>query len=406
MKRIVERFVDYVKIDTTSVDGLDVVPSSDSQFVLANKLADELKALGVSNVKVDEHACVTGKLPSNLPEGKTAPAIGFLAHLDTSPDAPGKDVKPQFHENYDGGKLVINEELGFELNPEDLKAYIGNTIITSDGTTLLGADNKAGIAIIMEAVEYFVANPEVPHGDFCIAFTPDEEVQGGAALFDIEGFGADFAFTVDGEDVGEFNHETFNAAGATVTIKGVCIHPGSAKDKLVNPLILATEYLSELPRSEAPETTEGRDGFYYPYEIQGNEQVATIEFLLRDFDRDSMEKRKVLLQEIAKKINDKWGSEYVTVEIEDQYSNMNDFLEGQEHIIENALEAYRECGMEPRVIPVRGGTDGATLSRRGLPCPNIFVGGKNFHGVLEYVSVEGMEKAVEVVVKIIENYAK
>ncbi len=408
MKNILKRFVEYVQIDTESVEGAETVPSTKGQFDLANKLAEELKGLGVENVKVDEHACVTGVLKSNLEAGKKAPAIGFLAHLDTAPDCSGKNVKPQIHENYSGGNIVINEELNVVLTPEanpDLKKYIGHTIVTSDGTTLLGADNKAGISIIMDAVETLVNNPDIKHGDMCIGFTPDEEVQGGAELFDIDGFGAEFAFTVDGDGVGEFNHETFNGASGTVTVRGVCIHPGAAKDKLINPLMIASEYLQMLPKNELPETTEGREGYYYCCEINGNETSLTMDFILRDFDKENLEVRKNMMNEIADRLNAKWGGDYVSVEMEDNYPNMNYYFEGCQHIIENTLEAYRQCGMEPNIVAVRGGTDGSTLSRRGLPTPNIFVGGANYHSVSEFCSVEGMEKARDVVIKILEIYS-
>lgn len=408
MKDILKRFTEYVKIDTQSVEDAGVVPSTKGQFTLAEKLAAELKELGAEGVKVDEHACVTAFIPGNV-QGKNVPAIGFLAHLDTSPDCSGKDVKPQIHENYQGGEIVINKEKGLSISPEtnpDLKDYIGHTIVTSDGTTLLGADNKAGIAIIMEAAAYIQKHPEVKHGKMCIAFTPDEEVQGGAELFDIEGFGADFAYTVDGDGAGEYNCETFNAAGATVNLKGICIHPGSAKDKLINPLFLATEFLSQIPAGERPETTEDREGFYYPYEITANENEGKIEFLLRDFDHDSMENRKKVLAEITEKVNKKFGGEYVTLEIEDQYANMKDFLEGHEDINETALQAYRDCGLTPRIVAVRGGTDGSTLSRRGLPTPNLFVGGHNYHSASEFASIEAMEKARDVIVRILQIYGE
>lgn len=409
MKRILERFIDYVQIDTESAEDAGVVPSTKGQFELANKLAKELECLGAVNIKVDEHACVTAKVLSNLDDGKKVPSIGFIAHLDTAPDCSGKNVKPQIFEHYDGGEIIINKERDIVLNPEntpELLDYVGNTIVTSDGTTLLGADNKAGIAIIMDSLENIKSNPDIKHGDICVAFTPDEEVQGGAELFDIEGFGADFAFTIDGDGIGEFNYETFNAADAHVECKGVCIHPGAAKNKMINPIVLANEFLSALPRTEAPETTEGREGFYYVYEISGDTDVAKIDLLLRDFDRDSMENRMKFLREAVAKINEKWGKEYVTIEIKTQYYNMNDFLKEQEHIIETALEAYRQCDLEPKIVAVRGGTDGSTLSRRGLPTPNLFVGGHNYHSVSEFASVEAMEKAKDVVIKILELYAQ
>lgn len=412
MKKILERFLEYVKIDTQSAYDAGKVPSSDGQFTLGKKLVDELKSIGIT-AQMDEHACVMAKIPANIEKsasGKEIPAIGFLAHLDTSPDCSGKDVKPQIHENYDGtSEIVINKELGRIVSPKTnsiLSCYKGNTIVTSDGTTLLGADNKAGIAIIMTMLEYIAANPDFKHGEICIAFTPDEEVQGGMDVFDIEKFGADFAFTVDGDGVGEFNHETFNAAGATVTFKGVCIHPGSAKDKLVNPVRLLAEFVSMLPKDELPETTEERQGFYYPYEASASEEEGKLEFLLRDFDAENIENRKKVLADITKKINDKWGAEYVTLETEYQYSNMNDYFAGKEHIIETALEAYKACGIEkPDIIAIRGGTDGSHLSKMGLPTPNIFVGGHNFHSASEFASVDGMEWASRILIKILELYA-
>ncbi|QIB69659.1 peptidase T [Aminipila butyrica] len=409
MKPILERFIQYVKIDTESVEDAGTVPSTKGQFDLANKLAEELKALGAENVKVDQHACVTAKVSSNLEPGKNVPAIGFIAHLDTAPDCSGKDVKPQIFSDYDGGTILINSEKQISISPNtnpELTDYVGHTIVTSDGTTLLGADNKAGIAIIMDMLTHVKADASFRHGDICVAFTPDEEVQGGAELFDIEGFGADFAFTIDGDGLGEFNCETFNAADAHVECAGVCIHPGAAKNKMVNPIVLANEFLSALPRTEAPETTEAREGFYYVYEISGDTDVAKIDLLLRDFDQDSMEKRMAFLKDTAAQINQRWGKDYVTVDIKMQYHNMSDFLKDQEHITETALEAYRQCGLNPRVVAVRGGTDGSTLSRRGLPTPNLFVGGHNYHSVSEFASVEAMEKSRDVVLKILELYAQ
>ena len=343
-----------------------------------------------------------------MENAKQVPSIGFIAHLDTAPDCSGKNVKPQIFDHYDGSKIIINKEKNVVLSPDtnpELLDYVGNTIVTSDGTTLLGADNKAGIAIIMDSLVYIKEHPELKHGNICVAFTPDEEVHGGAELFDIEGFGADFAFTIDGEGIGEFNYETFNAADVQVEFKGVCIHPGSAKGKMINPIVLANEFLSALPRTEAPETTEEREGFYYVYEISGDTDVAKIGLLLRDFDRDSMESRMKFLRETVAQINKKWGKEYGSLEIEIEYYNMNDFLKGQEHIINTALEAYKQCGMEPKIVAVRGGTDGSTLSRRGLPTPNMFVGGHNYHSVSEFASIEAMEKARDVVIKTAELYA-
>lgn len=375
---------------------------------------------------MDEHACVTARVLGNVSKaaagavsgneagggsciGGRIPAIGFIAHLDTAPDCSGKNVKPQIFENYQGGEIVVNKEknviLNMEKNPE-LADYIGHTIITSDGNTLLGADDKAGISVIMDALETLKNNPQIKHGDICVAFTPDEEVQGGAEIFDIEGFGADFAFTIDGDGIGEFNHETFNAADAHAEFKGICIHPGMAKDKMINPIVLAGEFLAALPREEAPETTEGREGFYYVYDIKGDTDKAHVDLLLRDFDMDSMEKRMAYLKDVTEQINKKWGEGFAKIDIEMQYYNMNDFLKSHEHIIEKTKEAYRQCGLEPKVQPIRGGTDGSTLSRRGLPTPNLFMGGHNYHSVSEFVSLDAMEKARDVVIKILELYAE
>ncbi|MGP1570379.1 MAG: peptidase T [Eubacteriales bacterium] len=412
MKKILERFLEYVKIDTQSEENSSVVPSSKGQFKLAEKLIFELDSIGIK-AEMDEHACVTAKIPANVEKsesGEKIPSIGFLAHLDTSPDCSGHDVKPKIHENYDGkSKIIINEELGKFVSPDTnriLSCYEGNTIITSDGTTLLGADDKAGIASIMTMLEYIQANPDFKHGEICIAFTPDEEVQGGMSVFDIKAFGADFAFTVDGGGVGEFNHETFNAAGATVKFKGICIHPGAAKDKLINPVILLSEFVSMLPKNELPETTQDREGFYYPYEAVANEEEAKLEFLLRDFDAANIENRKAVLKDITDKLNEKWGGDYVSLETEYQYSNMNDYFKGSEHIIENAIRAYKECGINnPDIVAIRGGTDGSHLSKNGLPTPNIFTGGHNFHSATEFCSVEGMEWSSKILLKILEIYA-
>lgn len=407
MKNIVKRFIEYVKIDTQSAHNCDVVPSTKKQFDLAYKLEEELKALGVSNVRVDEHACVMGVLKSNLEPGESAPAIGFISHMDTSPDCSGTDVKPQIFENYDGGEIVINEKENIRISQktnEELKDYIGHTIITSDGTTLLGADNKAGIAIIMNSVEYLVNHPEVKHGDMCIAFTPDEEVAGGAHIFDIEGFGADFAFTVDGSGLGEFNHETFHAYSASVEIKGVCIHPGAAYGKMINPVVLASEFISAIPRSEMPETTKDREGFYYLHDVSADESVAKINLIIRDFDAEKMQERLNFLQSLVDELNKKYQDELASIQIKHQYPNMNDVIKQNQHIIDNAIKAYELCDITPNIVAIRGGTDGSTLSLRGLPTPNIFVGAHNFHSVTEYASVETMEKASEVLIKILELY--
>lgn len=405
MSKLVERFLKYVSYDTQSADETGKFPSTDKQLVLGAELAKELKEMGLSNVELDKHGYVMGELPANT--DKKIPTIGFIAHMDTSPEMPGNDIKPNIIENYNGEDIVLNKEKNIVLSTKiykEIKDYVGQTIITTDGTTLLGADDKAGIAEIITAVDYLMAHPEIKHGKIKVAFTPDEEVGAGADYFDVEKFGADFAYTLDGSEVGEFVYETFNAAGADVTIRGNNVHTGSAKNKMINSLFLAQEFISMLPENERPEKTEGYEGFFHLDVMEGNVEETKLYYLIRDFDKANFEKRKELIQKVGADLNAKYGEDTVTVEVADQYYNMREKIEEVPHIIETGIQAIKEVGLEPKIQPIRGGTDGARLSFMGMPTPNIFAGGMNFHGKYEYVPVPSMEKAVEVIVKIVELY--
>lgn len=405
MSKLVERFLKYVSYDTQSADETGKFPSTDKQLVLGAELAKELKEMGLSNVELDKHGYVMGELPANT--DKKIPTIGFIAHMDTSPEMPGNDIKPNIIENYNGEDIVLNKEKNIVLSTKiykEIKDYVGQTIITTDGTTLLGADDKAGIAEIITAVDYLMAHPEIKHGKIKVAFTPDEEVGAGADYFDVEKFGADFAYTLDGSEVGEFVYETFNAAGADVTIRGNNVHTGSAKNKMINSLFLAQEFISMLPENERPEKTEGYEGFFHLDVMEGNVEETKLSYLIRDFDKANFEKRKELIQKVGADLNAKYGEDTVTVEVADQYYNMREKIEEVPHIIETGIQAIKEVGLEPKIQPIRGGTDGARLSFMGMPTPNIFAGGMNFHGKYEYVPVPSMEKAVEVIVKIVELY--
>ena len=404
--RAYERLLKYARVYTTSDPLSGEHPSTARQFDLARQLVEELKALGVANAFVDEHCYVYGSLPAT-PGCEDKPALGFIAHMDTSPDASGENVKPILHENYDG-KDVTLPGTGMVMTVEKfpfLADMKGETLITTDGTTLLGADDKAGIAEIMTAVETVVAENR-PHGKLCIAFTPDEEIGEGADLFDLPGFGADFAYTVDGDDAGGIEYENFNAAAATVVIRGLSVHPGSAKDKMINASNLAMEFHMALPISARPETTEGREGFYHLCQMYGDVTEAKLGYILRDHDAEKLEEKKAALLRIAKSLNARYGSGTVTVEIKDSYRNMIEKIRPHFHLVETARTAIRMAGLEPEELPVRGGTDGATLSWKGLPCPNLGTGGFNFHGVYECTTAERMDKAAEVVGNIIALYAK
>ncbi|MFV9510823.1 peptidase T [Tepidibacillus sp. LV47] len=407
MSKVVERFLNYVKYDTRSNDESTTVPTTPGQMVLAKAIAEELKQIGLQEVKVDVKGYVYATLPSNIE--KEVPTIGFIAHMDTSPDMTGTNVNPQIVKNYDGGDIVLNKEQNIVLSPKqfpELKNYIGKTLITTDGTTLLGADDKAGVAEIVSAMEYLIQHPEIPHGKIRIGFTPDEEVGKGADHFDVEGFGADFAYTIDGGPIGELEYENFNAAGAKVRIRGRNVHPGTAKNKMINSMLVANEYIASLPENETPAYTEGYEGFYHLISMKGEVEETTLQYIIRDFDKTSFENRKKKMLEIAAKLNQKYGEGICTVELKDQYYNMKEKIEPVKHIVDTAFEAMRKVGIEPIVKPIRGGTDGARLSYMGLPTPNIFAGGHNFHGRYEFIPTFAMEKAVEVILKIVELYAK
>ena len=404
---LLKRFISYVTTYTESDPNSDTTPSTACQWDLARQLRDELEAMGMSEVSIDEHAYVMASLPSNVDHD--VPVIGFISHFDTTPDFTGKDVKPQIWENYDGGDLILNKEQNIVLSPEyfdDLKQYKGQTIITTDGTTLLGADDKAGITEIMEAMKYLLANPQVKHGKIRVGFTPDEEIGRGAHKFDVAKFGAEWAYTMDGSQIGELEYENFNAAGAVVTIEGKIVHPGYAKGKMVNSMYIATDYINSLPRLETPEHTSDREGFFHLHDITGSVDNTTLEYIIRDHDKGHFEARKEMMIQLADELNAQLEKEIVTVTIKDQYFNMREKVEPVMHIVDIAEEAMKALDIEPLIKPIRGGTDGSQLSFMGLPCPNIFAGGHNFHGRYEYVPLESMVRAVEVIVKITEITAQ
>ena len=401
-QHIIDRFVRYVTVDTESDPNSQTTPSSKNQWDLANALAQELKDIGMSEVHIDAHAYIMATLPSNVDH--QVPTIGFISHFDTSPDFTGANVKPRVIENYDGKDIVLNKEQNIVLSPkdfDDLLLYIGNTLIVTDGTTLLGADDKAGITEIISAMEYLINHPEIKHGTIKVGFTPDEEIGRGAHKFDVAKFGADWAYTMDGSQIGELEFENFNAAGATVTINGKMVHPGYAKGKMVNSMYLAQQFIQALPAEETPEKTEGRDGFYHLHHFAGDVEQTQLHYIIRDHDRDRFEERKALMHQIAEDINKDLGIERVAVEVKDQYFNMREKIEPMMHIVDLAHEAMEKAGITPIIKPIRGGTDGSQLSFMGLPCPNIFAGGHNFHGRFEYVPVESMIKATEVIVNIV-----
>jgi len=407
MEKLLSRFLEYVSIDTQSDPRSKTTPSTKKQLVLAKKLVFELHQIGMQQVSIDENGYIMAHLPSN--SEKKLPTIGFIAHYDTTPDYTGFNVTPKIIKDYDGGDIVLNAHRNIVLSPnyfEDLLQYKGQTLITTDGTTLLGADDKAGIAEIITAMDHLVSHPEIKHGKICVAFTPDEEIGRGAHKFDVEKFGAEWAYTVDGSQIGELEYENFNAAGAKIKITGKSVHPGYAKGKMVNAIGLANGFLSLLPKRETPENTEDREGFFHVHSIKGGIENAEIELIIRDHDEEQFQARKELLSDIAEKLNAPYKEEYVTVEITDQYQNMKEKVLPVFHIVELAEEAMMELGIEPIIKPIRGGTDGSQLSFMGLPCPNIFAGGHNFHGKYEYVPLESMQKAVEVIVKICELTAE
>ncbi len=402
-QHIINRFVSYVTIDTESDPKSDTTPSTKKQWDLANKLAEELKAIGMQDVTIDENAYIMATLPSNVDH--EVPTIGFISHFDTSPDFTGANVKPQIVENYNGKDIVLNAEEDIVLSPdyfEDLLLYKGQTLITTDGTTLLGADDKAGITEIVSAMEYLINHPEIQHGPIRVGFTPDEEIGRGAHKFDVEKFGADWAYTMDGSQIGELEYENFNAAGAVVKVKGKIVHPGYAKGKMVNSMYIATEFINSLPRLETPEHTEGYEGFFHLYSIQGEVEETILEYIIRDHNKQHFEARKEVMVKLTNDINEQYEREVITIDIKDQYFNMKEKVEPVMHIVDIAEEAMKQLGIKPLIKAIRGGTDGSQLSYMGLPCPNIFAGGHNFHGRYEYVPVESMIKATEVICKIAE----
>ncbi|WP_209404500.1 peptidase T [Pseudozobellia sp. WGM2] len=402
MKHIINRFLKYVTIDTQSDPNSKTTPSTEKQWYLADLLAEELEEIGMTDVTIDDNAYIMATLPSNI-ENKV-PTIGFISHFDTSPDFSGTDVNPQIIENYDGKDIVLNSEKNIILSPdyfEDLKQYKGQTLITTDGTTLLGADDKAGITEIVTAMEYLINHPEIKHGDIRVGFTPDEEIGRGAHLFDVEKFGASWAYTMDGSQIGELEYENFNAASAKVTITGKSVHPGYAKNKMVNAISIANEFISILPPEETPQNTSGREGFFHVHHFKGEIEHAEFEMIIRDHDKGLFEKRKQLIRDIATQLNKSYN-DCISIDIKDQYYNMREKVEPVFQIVEIAQAAMQAVGIKPIIKPIRGGTDGAQLSYKGLPCPNIFAGGHNFHGKYEYIPVQSMQKATEVIIKICE----
>ncbi len=407
MQHILDRFIKYVQIDTESDPNNPAFPSTEKQWNLAHVLVDELKAIGMQEVTLDDNCYIMATLPSNI--DYDVPTIGFVAHIDTSPDFTGANVQPQIHENYDGKDIVLNAEKNIVLSPdyfEDLLLYKGKTLITTDGTTLLGADDKAGVTEIVSAMEYLLQHPEIKHGKIRICFTPDEEVGKGAHLFDVPKFGADWAYTLDGSQIGELEYENFNAAGAKVKIMGKSVHPGYAKGKMVNAILIANDFIARLPADEVPEKTTGYEGFFHLHTLTGDIENTTLEYIIRDHDRNLFEKRKTDFIAVAAQMNKEFGEDIITTEVKDQYYNMKEKIVPVMHIVDIAKEAMIQADITPLIKAIRGGTDGSQLSFKGLPCPNIFAGGHNFHGKYEYVPLESMQKAMEVIVNIAQLVAK
>ncbi|MEC1549691.1 peptidase T [Bacillus rugosus] len=400
-EEIIERFTTYVKVDTQSDESVDTCPSTPGQLTLGNMLVDELKSIGMQDAAIDENGYVMATLPSNTE--KDVPTIGFLAHVDTATDFTGKNVNPQIIESYDGKDIVLNEQLQVILSPDqfpELPGYKGHTLITTDGTTLLGADNKAGIAEIMTAMDYLIKHPEIKHGTIRVAFTPDEEIGRGPHKFDVKRFNASFAYTVDGGPLGELEYESFNAAAAKITIKGNNVHPGTAKGKMINSAKIAMKLNSLLPADEAPEYTEGYEGFYHLLSIQGDVEDTKLHYIIRDFDKDHFQSRKETMKRVVEELQNEYGHDRIQLDMNDQYYNMREKIEPAIEIVNIAKQAMENLGIEPKISPIRGGTDGSQLSYMGLPTPNIFTGGENFHGKFEYISADNMVKAVNVIVEI------
>jgi len=406
-KELIDRFTTYAKMDTQSDEKNEKTPSTPGQLELGNLLVDELKAIGMSDVTIDDYGYVMATLPANT--DKDIPTIGFLAHVDTATDFTGENVNPQIVENFDGKDLTLNEEIGVVLSAADfpeLPDYQGHTLITTDGTTLLGADNKAGIAEIMTAMHYLINHPEIEHGKIRVAFTPDEEIGRGPHKFDVGRFNAAFAYTVDGGPLGELQYESFNAAAARVTFKGNSVHPGTAKDKMINAGKMAAEFIAKFPEKEAPEHTSGYEGFYHLISMNGDVENAEVAYIIRDFDKEKFTARKTAVEKFVNEIKEKHGEDSVQLEMKDQYYNMREKIEPVKEIVDIAHQAMTNLDIKPIVQPIRGGTDGSQLSYMGLPTPNIFTGGENFHGKFEYISVDNMEKATNVIVEICRLFAE
>jgi tripeptide aminopeptidase len=405
-EELLKRFLKYISIDTQSDENSETTPSTAKQFDLAKVLHTELLDLGLQNVSLDENGYIMATLPSNV--DKKIPVIGFISHMDTSPDMPGNASTARIIQNYDGKDIMLNAEKNIVLSPSDfseMPEYVGQTLIVTDGTTLLGADDKAGVAEIMTAVEYLVKHPEIKHGTIRIGFTPDEEIGQGVDKFDVKKFDAEFAYTLDGGGIGELEYENFNACSAKIYIQGKNIHPGYAKNKMMNAMIMAMEFNSLLPVNERPEFTQDYEGFYHIVKMEGAVEKAYLQYIIRDHDKVKFEKKKVFITELTTYMNQRYGDRTFTLELKDQYFNMREMVEPVYHVVATAQEAMEQLGILPKVVPIRGGTDGARLSYMGLPCPNIFAGGHNFHGKYEYVPLESMVKASEVILKIIELYA-
>ncbi|MCW7551879.1 peptidase T [Endozoicomonas gorgoniicola] len=399
MSKLLNRFLSYVQFDTQSNPGFDTVPSTSKQFELAKFLKAELETLELSDISLDDNCYLMARLPANTEQSVTP--IGFVAHMDTAFDYSGENVKPQIIKNYDGKAIALGTTL--TLSPAEfpeLDTCLGKTLITTDGTTLLGADNKAGIAEILTAVEYLVEHPEIKHGDICIGFTPDEEIGRGANHFDVEKFGAEFAYTIDGGPVGELQFENFNAAQAQITVYGKSVHPGHSKNKMVNAMLIAAEFINSMPKDETPATTDGYQGFFHLSTMDSNVSKTSMQWLIRDFDKDNQERRKTFIENRVAEFNKQYGDGTLTLEIKDYYRNMREMVEPRKEIINLAQKAMEAADIKPLIKPIRGGTDGARLSFKGLPCPNVFTGGYNFHGPYEFIALEDMEKAVEVIVNI------
>lgn len=403
---VLERFLNYVVVETTSDPYSESFPSTKSQLDFGHTLMEEMKELGLVDVAQDEYGYVFGTIPSTIPDYK-GKVLGLIAHMDTAPAASGKNVKPRMIKNYDGTEIVLNAEKKIVMTPEDfpsLKEYVGQDLVVTDGLTLLGGDDKAGVAEIMTAAEYLIGHPEIPHGPIRVGFTPDEEVGKGADFFDVKKFGADFAYTVDGGECGELEYENFNAASAFVDFTGLSIHPGSAKNKMVNALLLAMEFQGMMPEAQKPEHTEGREGFIHLDVMEGSVEHASCEYIVRDHDFDLFKEKKEYMQRAADYMNGKYGEGTVSLRMEDSYYNMKQQIEPHYFLIENVLKVYEKLDIEPKIQPIRGGTDGSRLSFMGLPCPNLGTGGHNFHGHFEYVCVQSMEKCVEVLIELVKTF--